>query len=487
MRKEMATHRNQEETSMTKELQFRIPSIGRLFAPVTGNSAAACNRRRDNHCWLVTLILFFGFTAAAHGQQYLTVDCSGANPNDYPSITAALANVTGPGYYILVTGTCTENVVVNNAFNISIGAFYGSTANIVGSVTVNESEGVFLYGLIVTNSTANGFLINSSRAVELVGCSANSNQLAGLNAGSLSDVTVVGPATFDNNGTGGVYLGGNTIFQVNDWQGTTDISDNQGPGVWLSTGALFFSLGTTTISNNVSLPVGGVPQPTFGIVSLGATKVQLGNCYGSNTIQGNSGGGFSIEENSELSLFDCGTPGETYVLDNGPVGISAGFGSQVTLDGSVQVSGHTGSGVEIYGHSQLNLEENTTVISNNGSAGNLRTAGIVVDGNSEAYLRGGQIDSNRGPGILALVNSSADFTDAIFHENSGGVITCDSSSYIASDLSTGAGNPSRGVHCATPHNLGNHHGGFYRPSIPDSTALKLRLAQYRKIASGRSR
>jgi hypothetical protein len=88
----------------------------------------------------------------------------------------------------------------------------------------------------------------------------------------------------------------------------------------------------------VSLPVGGVPQPTFGIVSLGATKVQLGNCYGSNTIQGNSGGGFSIEENSELSLFTYGTSGATYVLDNGPVGISAGFGSQVTLDDSVQVS-----------------------------------------------------------------------------------------------------------------------------------------------------
>ena len=468
---------------MKRELQRRSSCVEHLLAHTTRISVTA-GRHASSYRWLATLILFLGFTAAAHGQQYYDVDCSGANPNDYPTITSALANVIGPGAYILVTGTCTENVVVNNAFNISIGAWYGSTANIIGSVTVNESEGVFLYGLIVTNSTSNGFTLNSSRAVTLVGCSANSNQLAGLNAESPSDVTVVGPATFDNNGTGGIYLGDNSVFVINDWQGTTDISNNQGPGVWLSMGALFFSLGTTTISNNVSLPVGGVAQPTYGVVSLGGSKVQLGTCYGSNTIQGNSGGGFSIEENSELSLFNCGGSDRIYVLDNGPVGISAGFGSQVTLDDAVQVSGHTGSGVELYGKSQLNFT-GSNLISNNGTVADPRSAGIVVDGNSEAYLRGGQISSNHGSGILALVNSSADFTGVTFTGNSGGIITCDSSSYMASDLSTGLGNPSAGIVCRTPHNLGNRHGVYFAPSIPDSTALKSRLAQYKKIASGK--
>jgi hypothetical protein len=470
---------------MIRKLQVQSSVAERSFAQVKTNSVATFSRRQSSPWWFVAFFLFFGFAAGAHGQQYLDVDCSGANPNVYPTITSALANVSGPGAYILVAGTCTENVVVNNAFNISIGAYYGSTANIVGSVAVNESDGVFLYGLTVTGSTTNGFTFNSSRAVELVGCSANSNELAGVNAGSLSDVTVVGPATFDNNGTGGLVLSANTTFQVNDWQGTTDISNNQGPGVWLTTGSLFFSVGTTAISNNLSLPVDGVPQPTFGVVSLGGSRVQLGNCYGSNTVQGNSGGGFSIEENSELSLFKCGGPGQNFVLNNGPVGISAGFGSQVTLFDELQISGHTGSGVEVYGNSQLNVNGSNNVISNNGTAGNLRSAGIVVDGNSEAYLRGGQISSNHGPGILALVNSSADFTGAAFAENSSGIITCDPSSYMASELSTGTGNASRGIHCTTPHNLGNRHGSSYRPSIPDSTALKMRVAQYRKIASGK--
>lgn len=468
---------------MTKKSQPQVSLAGKMLAPATGNSHAE-NRSNVSHSWLVTLILLFGFAAAAHGQQYLYVDCSGANPNDYPTITSALANVTGPGAYILVMGTCTENVVVNNAFNISIGAWYGSTANIVGSVTVNASDGVFLYGLIVTNSTSNGFTFNSSRAVTLVGCSANSNQLAGLNAESPSDITVVGPSTFDNNGTGGIYLDYNAVFEINDWQGTTDISNNQGPGVWLSSGSLFTTLGTTTILNNLSLPVGGVPQPTYGVESLGASKVQIGTCYGSNTIQGNSGGGFYLQENSELSLWNCGQPYQTYVLDNGPTGISAGFGSQVTLYEDAQISGHTGSGVELYGSSQLNVN-GSNLISNNGTAGNPRSAGIVVDGNSEVYMRGGHVSSNQGPGILVLVNSSADFTGATITGNSGGIITCDTSSYMASDLSTGLGNPSAGIFCTTPHNRGNRHGISFAPTIPDSTALKNRVARYQKMASGK--
>jgi hypothetical protein len=468
---------------MTTEFESQSKYAAEPLAHIIGNSGMAGRRRIGSYRWLVPFILFLGLTAAARGQQYYYVDCSGATPSDYLTISSALANVTGPGANILVMGTCTENVVVNNAFNISIGAWYGSTANIVGSMTVNASEGVFLYGLIVTNSTSNGFTFNSSRAVTLVGCSANSNQSVGLNAGILSDVTVVGPSTFDNNGTGGIYLGSNAVVSINDWQGTTDISNNQGPGVWLSN-SLFFTLGTTTISNNLSLPIGGTPQPTYGVVSLGASKVQFGTCYGSNTIQGNSGGGFYLQENSELSLWNCGEPYENLVLNNGPVGISAGLGSQVTLDDDAQISGHTGSGVELYGNSQLNVN-GTNLISNNGAAGNPRSAGIVVDGNSEAYLRGGQITSNRGPGILALVNSSADFTGATFTGNSGGVINCDTSSYMASDLATGPGNPAAGIDCRTPHNLGNRRGGYFAPAIPDSSALKARVAQYKKIATGK--
>ncbi len=406
---------------MKQELQNRGSLAGELLAKTTATQASAVGRFIDGYRWFVTLILFLGLAAAAHGQQYLYVDCSGSNPNDYPTISSALANVSGPGAYILVMGACTENVAVSNALNLSIGAWYGQTANLTGSITVSASQGVFLYGLNVTNSSGNGFTIETSRSVILQSCSSNSNQLLGLRAESLSDVSVVGPSSFDHNGTGGIYLDNNSILEINDWAGPTDISNNHG---------------------------------------------------------------FFLQENAELSLWNCEQAYQSSVLNNGPVGISAGLGSQVTFYADAQISGHTGSGIEIYGNSQLRIQGNN-LISANGTASDARSAGIVVDGNSEAYLRGGQITSNQGPGILALVNSSADFTGATFSSNSGGVINCDSSAYMVSDMATGLGNPAAGITCRTPHNLGNRRDGFVAPLIPDSSALKSKVAQYKKMAAGK--
>jgi hypothetical protein len=222
-------------------------------AHMTRNLAPASIRRKGSYRWLATLILFLGFTAVAQGQQYYDVDCSGANPNDYPTISSALASVSGPGAYILVIGTCTESVNISNAQNLSIGAWYGQTANLVGSINVDSSESVFFYGLNVTNPTGNGFNFTSSRGVTLESCTSNQNQSLGLTAEALSEITIVGPSSFDNNGSGGMQLNNNSIVNINDWQGgSTDISNNQGPGVWLSSGSLFGTLGTTTISNNSS-------------------------------------------------------------------------------------------------------------------------------------------------------------------------------------------------------------------------------------------
>lgn len=160
------------------------------------------------------------------------------------------------------------------------------------------------------------------------------------------------------------------------------------------------------------------------------------------------------------------------------MGISAGLGSQVTLYDNAQISGHSGPGVELYGNSQLRVFS-ANLISQNGSASDPRSAGIVVDGNSEAYLRGGTITMNQGPGILVLVNSSADSLGATFSDNSRGSLTCDSSAYAVSDLLPPAGNA-----CREPHHLGNRRGLTATPLVkPDSTALKNKLAQYKAFAS----
>jgi len=473
----------EREQEMKSDANKMLTESSRL--PAFKHNAITTTRQCGRYAWLLMPILAVCFTATARAQQitYYSVDCTGANPYAYPTINAALtASAASPGSFILVTGPCTENVNINSAFNLSIGAFYGQTANLVGGISVSDSESVYFYGLNVSNPSGDGFYISSSRGVTLDTCTSNGNQGHGLHEDLQSEVSGNTMGSFDNNGASGVYLNEASVFGINSWQGPTDISNNVGQGVWLSVNSVFTAIGNTTINNN-AVPISSTNTvPVFGVTALGHSVVQLGTCEGPNAVQGNQAGGFDIEESSELSIFDCGTSYQNNVLNNGPTGISAGFGSQVTLYEMAAISGHTAQGVELYGNSQLNVEGDI-VISNNGAAGESRSAGIVVDGNSEAYFRGGQLSANHGPGVLVLVNSSIDFTGTKFDGNTGGPIRCDSSGYMVTDEL--AGNRDGGAPCPIPHHLGNRHSWPRVPTAPDLTALKAKHTRYIKLASGK--
>lgn len=180
-----------------------------------------------------------------------------------------------------------------------------------------------------------------------------------------------------------------------------------------------------------------------------------------------------MEENSEISFFNFG--GQTYIQNNGPVGVSASFGGQVTLYGGVEISGHNGPALDLSANSQAAVS-GANNLHNNGVAGDPRSAAIRSDGNSELFLRAGTIAQNVGPAILALVNSSADLSGASFTSNSGGIVVCDSSSYMVFDLVTGH-STAPGVGCRTPHALGNRSFTRAQPPPPDFSALKARQAK----------
>ena len=196
----------------------------------------------------------------------------------------------------------------------------------------------------------------------------------------------------------------------------------------------------------------------------------------------------SLQEGSEISIGSVLPAAPNIISNNGPFGIQAGFGSQVTLAGAV-VSGHTGPGVDIYGHSQFYGTSQlsgvgATQISNNGTAGDPLSAGIRVDGNSEALLRGVTISQNVGPAILALVNSSVDFAGNTFNGNAG-VITCDSTSSMASDLAKTATTPAAGVICSTTHTLGNRVMSGPAPAVPDISVWKKLHSDYQQRSAAR--
>jgi len=427
------------------------------------------------------LLLLFS-PGATRAQQFLIVDCTGANPGAFPSINAALPNAT-PGTFILVTGPCNEYVNLNQVRDLNLGAFYGQTAVVNGGIAINNSENVTLYGLNVTNTSGNGISVFNSRSIQLNVCSSSGNSSFGLNVGGMSDVTIGASGTYSHNGNIGINVTGNSMVSLVAWAGPVDVSNNVGAGIWASEGSVS-SLGPTTIQNNVS---GGGIDTGFGIILLGGARAQMGALFGPNVISGNQNGGASLQENAEVSFWSIGYSNQ--IQNNGPVGVSVGMGSQATFAnisgpmGAV-ITDHTSAGVELFANGQA-FFVNANQVMRNGSATDARSAGIRLDGNAEVFMRGGQqVTQNNGPGILALVNSSADFTGVTFAGNAGGeIIDCDNSSWMVSDLPRlGSVGPVAGVACRTPHLLGNRKA--FKTVVPatDWSVPKARFDAYAKAA-----
>jgi hypothetical protein len=435
----------------------------------------------------------FVFPNAARAQFF--VDCS--NPAaQYPTINSALP-FAGPAAFIAVTGTCNENVFLFQAQSFTLGAAYGAATlngslsfygsqnvfvyglTINGNLSVNNSGNVYLLGLNVTNAFGDGIDVNNSHSVTLDSSTSNGNAGNGLTAGQSCDVTINAFGAFSNNGGDGIFAGNSSLVNIVSWAGTTEISNNQNSAVAVFSGN-FATNGNTHIANNAVTPAPGL---RVAIDMRGAGKAQIGSVFGPNIIESNPNGAISLQENAEISLWSITSSAPNIVRNNGPFGIQAGFGSQVTLAGT-QMTGHTGPALDIYAHSQVYATSqipglNATQVQNNATAGGSLNAAIRLDGNSEALLRGVDVSQNHGPAILALVNSSADFSGSTFTGDAG-VISCDSTSTMVSDLALTARIPAAGVSCTTAHSLGNRVVSVPAPAVPDVSIWKKVHGDYQK-------
>jgi hypothetical protein len=420
------------------------------------------------------LVLAFAVFFPTLGRAQLVVDCTGATPGAFPSINAALPSASAGTAIFVVAGPCNESLQLAGWTDLFIGTYDGFPhVALNGSINVVESHGVYFHGLDVSTGTSgsgNGISVSQSQALVIQDCTSNSNAGFGLSLSGASEALIVTPASFDNNNSGGIVLSENSTIETSGWNGQPlDISNNRGPGLFISFGS-FNTYGRTTITNNV---FGQNSNSGYGVDMRGGSRAQFGALSGSNVVTGNQSGGVSLQEGAEISFWNGGWP--SYIQNNGPVGITAGFHSQVTLFNDVEISGHTGPAVDLYANSQAYLF-GANNLHNNGTAGDPRSAGILVDGNSEVFLRGGTITQTAGPGILALVNSSVDLTGVSFSSNTGGIIECDSSAYMVSDLVKGT-TTMPGVGCRTPHLLGNHAVNKLLPAVPDWSGPKALVAK----------
>jgi hypothetical protein len=154
---------------------------------------------------------------------------------------------------------------------------------------------------------------------------------------------------------------------------------------------VFPTLGSTKIINNVSGPERILGADSNFLAGRGRKLV----AFLARIPLPNQAGGAFLQENSEISFFSLGQP--NLIQGNGPVGASVGLGNPVTffdISGPVgaQITDHTSASVELYANSQAYFTDfhGTNQVLRNGTVADPRSAGIRVDGNSEAFLRGGK-------------------------------------------------------------------------------------------------
>ncbi len=226
-------------------------------------------------------------------------------------------------------------------------------------MSISSSRNIYLYGLNVTNSPTDGITVSDSAAVFLDTCTSSGNSLNGLRAQGMSDVTVLATGAFNSNGSSGVWSNFNSVVLLNAWAGPVEMSNNALDGI-ICEQATCGTLGNTQIKHNGT-------TSGFGVDLVAGATMEFAAYYGPNFVEDNKSGGVSLRERSRLSFFTFDQP--TIIRRNGPVGVTVGFGSQVTLYNNSIISDHTSAGVDLYANSQAYFVGANKIQRNGGDAG----------------------------------------------------------------------------------------------------------------------
>lgn len=367
---------------------------------------------------LVLLALFLLAVWPVFGAN-VTVGCPGGTPGMHTSINAALATLDQQGpHTIVVSGTCTESVAIDQRERLTIQAPQGSTATIIGTgpvaITVRNSEPVLLRGLTVSASrTAIAVFDNSM--VTITGVDAQASQGNAIEViGAIAHFG--GPATTDAVRVHGSFNG----MRVE--------------------GSSIFVTGRLTAENNQNA---GVTTGTSRLVFAGA------GAAGANVFRNNGTAGINAANSAYVELVST-----NLIQNNGSNGIILTAMANAHIRGGVTIEGHPRSGVAVLFNSTFHSSGNN-VIRNNGSAGDPFRAGISTSHNSMVWLGGGaQIVNNIGRGILAdsgtslrldnttlsgnseeaIVLIHGAILESIAANNVAGPVSCDSTAIVFGDL-----------------------------------------------------
>jgi hypothetical protein len=348
------------------------------------------------------------------------VDCSGATPGAFTTITAALASLPAAGpNSISVTGTCHENVVFFARTDLII--FGNPTATVVpGNVNgrllvVNGSQRIGIQN--ITFDGGRGIVVNDNSRVDFTNITVQNSTGIGLT--SLDSLVHIADSTIKNSTRSGIVISGGTFYVDSDVTGTT-VTGNGRLGISAATAHLILNGGDgvtpgteNVISNNGGAGVAVVNSSeadingdnritgnhgVFGLEVIHTSTVLMGD----GTISNNTGIGVHCGETSHCEWF-----GATKIDHNGGGGIELTDHSDAYIDGGIDISGNTGIGVLIDLSSLLNSLGGNTINNNTDD-------GVVV--NDLSVLKFAAIDTITGNGKLSL--------------------ECDNESLVVGDIST---------------------------------------------------
>lgn len=376
---------------------------------------------------LLLLVSNLAFAASA------TVDCSGATPGAFTTITAALASLPAAGPNdITVTGNCTENVNIISRSQLSISAIPG-TANVTAAnpnarvLLILSSQQIFVDG--VNFSGGRGVLVNNGTDVQLSDGIFQNSSLQGISV--INSTFDIFNATVQNALRSGISATGGTL----GIDGGVTIAHNGRAGVSMITGHLIISGGDGTpgtenaITNNGSVGVSAANSSEVDmagdnrILANGTTGLQVIHTStiiaSDSTISNNQGVGVHIGETSHGEFSAMSITGNGATVGSGGGGIESGSGA--------------GGGMEVVENSDMFIDGQVDV------SNNLATGIFVSESSVLSSLGGNTLNNNSGDGILAEALAVVHFFGAdTAAGNTKAPLECDTTSLLLGDK-TGLG------------------------------------------------
>jgi hypothetical protein len=355
---------------------------------------------------LLVLLLSSGLAFAQ-----VTVGCPGGTPGAFTSLQQAISSSPDHSSF-LVSGTCTENIVIQDRNNLS---FFGNPSATIQAADPTI-EVMILTGtkrITFTNNLVfkggQGLVVTQSTNILLQSVSVQNSGSFGITSGN-SAITLLQSSVTGSTRSGIVITGGTVSLG-----GGNSISNNGRIGISAATAHLTMNDGS---------------GPNF-ISHNGVAGVQL---FG--TAQGDFNGDYEITNNGgQFGLV---------VFNNSSVSLSGGIinsntGVGVHCDGTthcefsgVSVDSNGAGGVEIVNHSDASLDGAVDVSGNTGT-------GILVDQSSSMASSGGNtITANTGDGVILNFLSALSFAanDTITATSGNLALNCNNGSLVRGDVST---------------------------------------------------